>query len=467
MKRIVIIFFAVITAFPTYCQTYLQDGDRCFENSDYTCAITKYTEAFKSASGKDKQIVDIKREKAKNCAKWIKGANQAFTNKNYKAAKEKYQYVLDSNPKDEYAKSQMEKCNNMLNPPTTLSVSKESLSFSSSGGNQSITVTSNASSYLVNVLPSWCTIQKYAGYFVITCSVNSTSTTRSDYLTVSAGDKTVRISVSQSGKGKTTLTTSTQNISFTTSGGKALIDVKTNAGDFQITYLPSWCRVGNKYSTWFSLECDANNKGRSRSDWFKVTADGKEVKIYVKQAGTNNSTTYKSSTSTEKCFNCPKTKDTWGLTLGYVQKKMDYFNLDGVQFGLRVEPLFKYGFGLNTGILLEAYSNDIESASYNDYESEFGQFALNIPLHLEYRLNFSKWFNIFVYGGAGLDVVTTSSFDNYAFPITFDYGGGLRISHVQLNVGQSLYLGDFKNIKYFGENIKTCQKIVVSISYMF
>jgi hypothetical protein len=472
MKRIILLFFAVATAFSAYSQNYLQDGDRCFDKGDYACAEKKYNEAFKSTSGKNKQIADLKLNRAKNCSTWLKTANQAFANKNYTLAKENYQKVLESNPKDLYAIEQREKCNNALNLPTTLSVSKESLTFTSSGGNETITITCNASSYSINGLPSWCAVQKYTEHFVVTCSANSATTTRTDYFTVAAGNKTKRINVSQDGKTittaskqETTLSVSMKNISFIASSGKILIDVKTNANDYKITYLPSWCRVGKKHSTWFSLVYDSNTSKHARSDWFKITAGDKEVKIYVTQSGVSNTTVQ----SKKKCFNCPKTKDTWGLTLGYINQNPNglHYSLEGVQLGLRIEPLFKYGFGLNTGIILEGYHPNLLDEQL--FETGFDIYAINIPLHLEYRLNFSKWFNIFAYGGVGMDIVTNSSFDDYFLPIAFEYGCGLRINHIQFNIGQSLYLKNLKstdNFYYIG-NANKYKNIVLSISYMF
>jgi hypothetical protein len=142
--------------------------------------------------------------------------------------------------------------------------------------------------------------------------------------------------------------------------------------------------------------------------------------------------------------------------------------LDGIQFGLRVEPLFKYGFGLNTGLLLEAYAKSTDSDWNEDseLEIEYDRAILNIPLHFEYRLNFSKWFNMFAYGGAGFNAITNSTFDEYSFATTYEYGGGFRISHVQFNVGFSKHLSDISNMQYFAD-MRTFPKMTFSISYMF
>jgi len=199
LKRIAILLFTFISALSANCQTNLLDGDRCFDNGDYTCAVTKYNEIFKLTSGKDKQIAEIRLSRAKWCANHIKAANQAFTKNDYKTSKENYQSVLDTNPNDSYAKEQLVKCNNILNPPaTTLTLSKENFSFPSSGGSESISVNTNADSYSINMLPTWCSAQKYAEHFVVTCNANSGRTIRTDYFSVTAGDKTVRINLMQS-----------------------------------------------------------------------------------------------------------------------------------------------------------------------------------------------------------------------------------------------------------------------------
>ncbi len=461
MKRIIILVFAVVNVFSVFCQTSLQDGDRCFDKGDYVCAETKYSEAFRLATGRDKQIAEIKLTRTKWCGEHISTANQAFTSKNYKAAKENYQNVLESNPEDVYAKTQLEKCNNFLNPQTiTLSVSKETLSFQSSGGSESITVYTNASSYSVYLLPSWCSVQKYAGYFVITCGANSLSTSRADYFNVITGGKSVRINVSQSSVTKkmgTTLTLSKGNLSYPSSGGNSeAITVYSNASTYSFSFVPSWCTV-QKFSNYFIVSCSANNWTQARSDWFKVIAEDKEVIVYINQSGTTNSSKYL------KCFNCPNAKYTWGISAGYIQKSND--NTEGIQLGLRIEPLFKYGFGLNTGLNFEGYTTDL--LSIVNQEHDFGQYSMNIPLHLEYRLNFSKWFNIFAYGGVGLNIVTNSLFDDYSTQTTVEYGGGVRINHFQFNLGQSLYMGNFENLKYLEISKEAYQDLIMSVSWMF
>ena len=473
MKRIIFLFFAVNSAFMLYSQTSLQEGDRCFDTGDYSCAINYYNDAYIFASGEDKQLVEIKLTRARNCAEWIKEANQAFANRNYNLAKENYQKLLESNPKDEYAKSQWDKCENFLNPPpppaTTLSVSTQTISFAASGGSSNITVTTNAQNYNITSLPSWCTITKYSGYFVLNCSANTGNTSRNEWFKVTAGDKEVRIDISQSGM-VTNLSVSTTNLSFSASGGAQEIKVTTNAGKFDISGLPDWCSV-TKYANSFTLYCFQNTRYSARNYWFWVSAGGKDVRININQSAkavtsSNNNSSYNYSNQytykPRKCFNCPGEHFDGGLSVGYVFQSFESNNysvpLEGLQIGLRYEPLFNYGFGINTGIFYEHYFKSYLDWNNNPYKA-LNKRTLNIPLHLEYRLNFSQYFSLFFLGGGSVDLeYNYENLDNFFENgfldclLYWDAGGGVRINRVQVNIGMNM-----------GE---TRRKSYISLSYI-
>lgn len=73
--------------------------------------------------------------------------------------------------------------------------------------------------------------------------------------------------------------------SFDAAGGREIFFVDTNASDYSVTGLPSWCVLENKSRTSFILVCSAND-GEARSFVFHVTAGSKTVKINVSQAET-------------------------------------------------------------------------------------------------------------------------------------------------------------------------------------
>lgn len=218
---------------------------------------------------------------------------------------------------------------------------------------------------------------------------------------------------------------------------------------------------------------------------------------------TSSSTTsynrYKPRTNRE--FNMPfDEQGEFGISVGYVQKqwvakadgettKMGYWDdtkyMSGIQAGFRFEPLFKYGFGIDTGLYYEYYYSKSKTISYegNEFEPSINEHSLYLPIHLEYRLNFSSKFQLFFYGGVGLDYVLSAKLKTNRDDLTYDeddayensnlrkfntsleYGGGIRVYGVQLNF--TLTNGLMNIYKESDANIKQQKNLMCSLSYMF
>lgn len=78
---------------------------------------------------------------------------------------------------------------------------------------------------------------------------------------------------------KTALSTS-----FVSSGGTKTFYVNTDADSYETWGVPVWCRVSDKSASSFTLHCDANTSPSERTDYMKVKAGGKEVRIDIRQA---------------------------------------------------------------------------------------------------------------------------------------------------------------------------------------
>lgn len=76
---------------------------------------------------------------------------------------------------------------------------------------------------------------------------------------------------------------------FSLKGGSETFYIKTDAGSWDVYDVPSWCEVSKKTETSFTLTCEANKTGSSRTGCIKVKAGDKEVRINIEQ------TTYVSS----------------------------------------------------------------------------------------------------------------------------------------------------------------------------
>lgn len=63
------------------------------------------------------------------------------------------------------------------------------------------------------------------------------------------------------------------------------------SSDYSVFYLPSWCKLVEKTSTYFVISQEANPNTSERQDWFRVqAANGKQIDIYLNQRAGMSST---------------------------------------------------------------------------------------------------------------------------------------------------------------------------------
>lgn len=233
-----------------------------------------------------------------------------------------------------------------------------------------------------------------------------------------------------------------------------------------------------------------------------TTESQSNTPVYSSTTSTShNNNTYHYRKRYNHSFNEKKDDYFMGLSIGYVQKQWtfdfkdgssekggfwdDSKQISGVQAGIRVNPQFGYGFGLNTGLYYEYYYSKSDRMNYTDdygqYTGTLQEHALYLPVHLEYRMNFSKYFQLFFYGGIGLDYGLANSIkwvdcddDSYSetinniydsddcpdwqrFNYSLEYGGGIRTSHLQLNFTMSQGLRNMSSTDeykvYQGKNL--------------
>jgi hypothetical protein len=75
--------------------------------------------------------------------------------------------------------------------------------------------------------------------------------------------------------------------SYSYSGGTYSYTVNTNASDYEVNALPSWCSASKSGNT-FTITCQRNSDNSSRADWFRVKAGSLEVKVHVSQGSDPN-----------------------------------------------------------------------------------------------------------------------------------------------------------------------------------
>lgn len=163
--------------------------------------------------------------------------------------------------------------------------SSESLNFSSGYDSETVSVATDGE-YEIEELPSWCSISNQTkNSFTLSCSNNSSTSSRSGSFSVNAGSYSVRVNVSQAGKAsylRVNGSSSTQYYDVSASSQTKTFNV-SSSDSYYVRNLPSWCSVANKYSGSFGLKINAN-KSSYRSDWFTVECGNKSVRIYIQQA---------------------------------------------------------------------------------------------------------------------------------------------------------------------------------------
>ena len=74
---------------------------------------------------------------------------------------------------------------------------------------------------------------------------------------------------------------------FTANGGTETFYISTDSDSWTTWGIPTWCSVEDKTSNSFMLKCESNTSSSERSDYMKIKAGDKEVRIDVIQSGIN------------------------------------------------------------------------------------------------------------------------------------------------------------------------------------
>lgn len=163
----------------------------------------------------------------------------------------------------------------------------------------------------------------------------------------------------------------------------------------------------------------------------------------------------------------------WLLSFGYIQKQWVFeedgtkekcglfddakYN-NGIQAGIRVDPQFGAGFGMNSGLFYE-YCWDKSNEEYDEYGTyhyTYEEHGIYMPVHLKFTMNFSKWFQLSIYGGIGMNYVFAGNLylrdngetygkedifseeeDFSRFNLMLEYGASIRIRGIQFDFNLS------------------------------
>lgn len=165
---------------------------------------------------------------------------------------------------------------------TRLDVSSSDVEFSADGGSRNIEIYTDGECSISTQPESWAHATINGNSISLRVDENL-GTKRTDYFVIKSGSYTERINISQAGKSATHLSVSTDNVSFSSSGGSRSITVSTD-GEWRIsTETNSWGHTSINGNT-ITLRVDAND-GDSRTDYFVVKSGSMEKRINISQDG--------------------------------------------------------------------------------------------------------------------------------------------------------------------------------------
>lgn len=175
------------------------------------------------------------------------------------------------------------------------SISSQYASFGSDGGNRTFTVSSSAAWKISVNTANWGHLSRSGNTLYLRVDANNSSSSRTDYFTISSGSKSIRVDISQ-GK-RNSLTVSTESLSFSSAGGSRTITVNSSSSWKIGTKTYDWGHLSTDGNT-VTLRVDANTLTNSRTDYFTIKSGNLEKRINISQSGntqtTSNNATIKS-----------------------------------------------------------------------------------------------------------------------------------------------------------------------------
>lgn len=175
------------------------------------------------------------------------------------------------------------------------SISSQYVSLGANGGNRTFTVSSSAAWKISVNTASWGHLSRSGNTLYLRVDANNSSSSRTDYFTISSGSKSIRVDISQ-GKGNS-LTVSSESLSFSSTGGSRTITVNSSSSWKIGTKTYDWGHLSTDGNT-VTLRVDANTSTNSRTDYFTIKSGNLEKRINISQSGntqtTSNNATIKS-----------------------------------------------------------------------------------------------------------------------------------------------------------------------------
>lgn len=332
------------------------------------------------------------------------------------------------------------------------SISSQYASFGSDGGNRTFTVLSSAAWKISVNTANWGHLSRSGNTLYLRVDANNSSSSRTDYFTISSGSKSIRVDISQ-GK-RNSLTVSTESLSFSSAGGSRTITVNSSSSWKIGTKTYDWGHLSTDGNT-VTLRVDANTSTNSRTDYFTIKSGNLEKRINISQSGNTQTTSNNAAIKSVYVSNDADVDGEKGLS---VKVSFDVSGMKG--HNGRVSCYF---YDTNGNALIDRNNRYHTSGTPSNVSSgedikprydnsTYTDFEIKIPyseLHLSSTYSRTLRVNVVVwdyYSGSGKEVARKDGTTFTCVP-NISY---LKVDGSTLN--KSKYFGEFGGSEYYSVN---------------
>jgi tetratricopeptide (TPR) repeat protein len=189
------------------CEQRWKDGKEAYDNGDYETALIFFKKGLAEECRNEnfQDYIDMCNMKQKNaaCNQYLSNGKNEYDTGNYAAAKTYFNQGLSNQCNNAIFRQLIADCENKLAyQNATLSVLPTEIEFEAAGGTKTINISTNYSSWTHSSVYSWLSIGKHTSSISLTCQANTSANERTDYFTITAGSKSIRVNIKQKGQAK-------------------------------------------------------------------------------------------------------------------------------------------------------------------------------------------------------------------------------------------------------------------------
>lgn len=332
--------------------------------------------------------------------------------------------------------------------PELLVPSVENITFPSKGETNSVEILSNTD-WQITAAPGWVITNKEDGKVTLTAQANGENKDRKAEIKIESTSKAIIINIYQ-GAGLNHLSFSKNNLHFGPEGGDEYVNVYTDADEWALENLPTWCQVTKVADNMLKIHCAPNDPINVNREGSVNITTGKQV------LGINVNQEAKPFVAVIPDFGIGGRTVSFGISAGYVNPIIS--TSSGGNF---TGSVVNYALGNNAEDVSYSTSGGFNIGAFADIRL-YKNFYLKAGMeytHYSYKNTFNKDVDRrilvtsqYYWGGiAHNNYEEEYTFNQLEIPILASYRiATSSISHIQLNLGPVIYYGLSAKMKLSG-----------------